>query len=660
MDDPMRKRGDRGSSWTDGVRGRIRFLGILIPLLLLLPMLKAFYLQILHGEVLRERAIRQNRMTVSINPRRGAILDRNGQRLAVSVPVSSVYAFRGDITDKGLEAQLLGKAVDVDGGHLLARMKTGSGFVWLVRKISPEKAEKVRALDLPGMGIQKESRRYYPSLDLAGPVLGFVGTDRGLEGLEDSLDDQLKGAGGVRVLKRDAMGRIYSPDDSWNLKPTMGSTVHLTLDRTIQYFTEEALNAGAAGASAKGAAAIVIESATGKILAMASFPGFNPNEFQRFSSANYRNRAINFTYEPGSTFKIITVSAALEEKVFDDMDILFCENGKFEIGNIFIKDHVPHGWLTLKGIVQKSSNIGASKIGLKLGRTRLADYAVRFGFKSRVGLLLPGERKGVMRDAATWRQVDTANASFGQGIAVTPLQMVNAINVIATGGRLLRPFLVENIVNSSGQSVLKNRPEIIRQVISESTAKKMTGMMESVVRLGGSGVRAAIPGYKVAGKTGTAQKFSSREGRYSEDAYVASFVGFAPADKPVITVIVVVDEPQTDIYGGVVAAPIWARIVGKTLEYLKVEPAVPEKDRKYPPIPEGTKLARADHEVDASGSPAMPDLQGLTLREALQVLSGLNSGIDVSGTGVVIRQDPAPGENVGQKIRLSLMPRIKT
>ena len=656
----MRKRVERDSPWINKVHGRIRLLGILIPLLLLIPMLKAFYLQILHGEALRERAIRQNRMTVSINPRRGPILDRNAQRLAVSVPVPSVYAFRENIPDKGQEALLLGEALDVDGGKILARMKTGSGFVWLVRKISPEKADKVRKLALPGIGIQEESRRYYPSLDLAGPILGFVGTDRGLEGLEASLDEELKGAGGIRVLKRDARGRIYSPDDSWSLEPTMGSTVQLTLDRTIQYFTEEALDLGAEGTSAKGAAAIVLESATGKILAMASYPGFNPNEFQRFSSNNYRNRAINFTYEPGSTFKIITVSAALEEKVFDEMDILFCGNGKFKVGDVFIKDHVPHGWLTLRGIIQKSSNIGASKIGLELGRDRLADYAALFGFKKRVGLLLPGERKGVLRNAATWTQVDTANASFGQGVAVTPLQMVNAINVIATGGLLLRPFLVENITNSSGNSVLKNRPEVIRQVISEATAKKVTRMMEAVAMPGGSGVRAAIPGYRVAGKTGTAQKFSSKEGRYSTSAFVASFVGFAPAEKPVITVIVVIDEPQNHMYGGVVAAPIWARIVEKTLEYLNVEPSIPGEDRKYSPLPEGTKIARADQEVDSSGSPAMPDLHGLTLREALQILSSLDSGIDVSGTGVVVRQDPAPGENVGRKIRLSLMPRIKT
>ena len=660
MDKHMRKRRSGQGTWINRVNGRTRFLGILIPLLLFIPVLKAFNLQVLHGEALRERAVRQNRMTVSINPRRGPVLDRNGQSLAVSVPVSSVYAFRENLSDKGKEALLLAGALGVDADRIRERMKNGSGFVWLVRKISPEKADKVRKLDLPGIGIQEESRRYYPGLDLAGTVLGFVGTDRGLEGIEASLDEQLKGAGGVRVLKRDAKGRIYSPDDSWNLEPTMGSAVHLTLDRTIQYFTEEALNSGAEEASAKGGAAIVLESSTGRILAMASYPGFNPNEFQRFSSDNFRDRSINFTYEPGSTFKIITVSAALEEKIFDEMDILFCGNGRFKVGDVFINDHVPHGWLTLRGIVQKSSNIGASKIGLDLGRDRLAGYANLFGFKKRVGLLLPGERRGAMRDASTWTQVDTANASFGQGVAVTPLQMVNAINVIATGGRLLRPFIVESITNPSGEAVLKNRPETTRRVISETTARKVARMMESVVRPGGSGVRAAIPGFRVAGKTGTAQKFSREEGRYSSDAFVASFVGFAPVQKPAITVIVVIDEPQNQMYGGVVAAPIWARIVEKTLEYLNVEPSAPRENRRPVPVPGGIKIARSEPAADSTGSPSMPDLHGLTLREALQKLSSLKSGIDVSGTGVVVGQEPDPGEDVGQKIRLSLMPRIKT
>ncbi|TNF49700.1 PASTA domain-containing protein, partial [bacterium] len=552
---------------------------------------------------------------------------------------------------------LLSKALGVDRRVLKKKLSKGEGFVWLKRKVTPEEAGRVQELDLPGVGIQEESRRYYPNMELAGSVLGFVGIDRGLEGLEFSLEDQLKGGGGVRVLKRDAMGKAYAPVEFWSHEPTVGATVQLTLDRTVQYFTEQSLNAGCRAAGARGGAAIVMESATGKILAMANYPGFNPNEFQKYSSERFRNRAVIQAHEPGSTFKVVTVSAALEEKVFDEMDIFFCGNGKYQVADVVINDHVPHGWLTLKGIMQKSSNIGASKVGIELGRERMERYSRDFGFGSRIEMLLPGEGKGILRKADEWTQVDTANASFGQGLSVTPLQMVNAINALANGGRIMKPYLVESITTSTGGTLLRNRPVEIRQVVSGETARKVTRMMESVIDPGGSGVRAAIPGYSVAGKTGTAQKFSMEERKYSKDAFVASFAGFAPAKSAAVTAIVLVDEPVDEIYGGVVAAPIWREIVEKTLKYLEIEPSLPENIPSEELLPRGLTIAQSDSESDPVNRFIMPDLRGLTLREALKALSDLDCGVDVSGTGIVFSQSPAPGDNVGMKVQLGLMPR---
>ena len=656
----MKKGNGTTSRWNRRVNFRIRALSFLLPLLLVLPIGKAFYLQVLNRDNLREKAVAQNRMVVNVRPRRGPIVDQNGQPLAISVPAASVYAMREQITEKGKTALLLSQALKMEKRLLLDKLKKGSGFVWLKRRITPEESQKVGELDLPGIGIQEESKRFYPNLDLAASVLGFVGMDKGLEGIEVALEDQLKGGSSTRVLRRDAKGWVYTSEDHWNSAPTVGATVHLTLDRNIQFFAEQALTSASRRLRAKSGAAVVLETGTGRILAMASYPSYNPNEFSRYGQKNYRNQASSVYFEPGSTYKVVTVAAALEEGLFDEKDIFFCGNGSLQVADVTINDHLPHGWLTLKGIIQKSSNIGASKVGLELGRDRLEEYSRRFGFGSRTGILLPGESPGLLRGASSWTKVDTATASFGQGVGVTALQMVNAVNAIANGGVLMRPYMVERIVASSGEIVQRKRPEEIRHVISPETAAKITRMMESVIEPGGSGFRAAISGHTSAGKTGTAQKFSPEEGGYSKDSFVASFVGFAPSRSPVITAIVVLDEPEDDIYGGLVAAPIWSEIVGKTLNYMKIEPSVPGQSPQEFNLPEGTRIARdrgSDHPENTS---AMPDLKGMTLREALEVLSGLQCDIQIKGTGIVVRQDPEAGEGFNPVVTLGLMPRVRT
>jgi cell division protein FtsI (penicillin-binding protein 3) len=595
-------------------------------------------------------------MVEKINPQRGAIVDRNGQPLAISVPVPSIYAQREEVRNKRAAAKDLSRILDMDAGTIYNRLSRGNGFVWLDRMVEPAVAERVASMGIDGIGLQTESRRYYPNTDLAGSVLGFVGTDRGLEGLENSLEEHLRGGDGTRIFNLDAWGKKLTSAASRERLPVVGSTVQLTLDRNIQFFVEQSLREGCAKTGASGGAAIILESMTGRILAMASYPGFNPNDFGKFHQSAYRNRALSFIFEPGSTFKVITVAAALQESVFDEMDIIFCDNGSYKMADVVINDHVPHGWLTLMGIIRKSSNIGASKVGLEIGRERFGWYAKAFGFGRKTGILLPGEGVGILRESDDWTQVDLANISFGQGIGVTSLQMVNAVNAVATGGELLQPYIVDRITAPSGEVVLQNRPGVMGHVISGNTSRKVTRMLETVVEAGGSGMSAAIPGYRVAGKTGTAQKFELARGTYSRDKFIASFVGFAPSRNPAITAIVVVDEPKDNIYGGVVAAPIWRDMVEKTLKYINIPPH--GQDEQPSGIAgEGAKLVKHEESGEGNGPSTVPDVRGLTLREALGRLENINVPVVVTGTGIVVSQKPMPGGGPGGPVTLKLMPR---
>ncbi len=655
----MRRDHGNGSRWDGIIRTRIRFLSFVLPLLLALPVAKAFYLQVYQRDALALWASRQSQVVEKVAPRRGAIIDRNAQPLAISVPVPSIYAVREDVQDKGSAAKRLSKTLELNRENLQERLTRGSGFVWLKRRVEPEVADKVRNMEIPGVGIRTESRRYYPNLDLAGSVLGFVGTDGGLEGLENSLEEHLRGGDGVRILNKDARGKSLTSSVPWEKLPATGATVQLTLDRNIQFFVEQSLREGSIKAGAKAGVAVILESATGRILAMASYPGFNPNDFSSYNQALYRNRSISSVYEPGSTFKVVTVAAALEEKVYDELDILFCNNGKFQVADVVINDHVPHGWLTLMGIIRKSSNIGASKIGLELGTERLGRYVKAFGFGQKTGVLLAGEGKGILRSDKAWTQVDLANISFGQGLGVTPIQMVNAVNAIATGGELLQPYVVDQITAPTGELVLRNRPGIVRRIITPETARKVSLMMETVTEAGGSGTRAAIEGYRVAGKTGTAQKYDREAGAYSQDAFMASFVGFTPSRNPALTAIVIVDEPDRNIYGGTVAAPIWADMVSKALKYLNISPEVgiDESPDSVKATGRWAGVARDPETTDPAGGAAMPDLKGLTLREALARLGASGAKVQVTGTGIVVSQEPGPGIDIGTAVSLKLVPR---
>jgi cell division protein FtsI (penicillin-binding protein 3) len=423
----------------------------------------------------------------------------------------------------------------------------------------------------------------------------------------------------------------------------------LTIDKPIQHITETELGRGVEKWGAKGGMAIAMDPWSGKILAMASFPTFNPNQFIQYRSKSWRNRALSDIFEPGSLFKAFLAAAALEEQVVRPSDSFFCENGSYKVSDRTIHDISKHGWLTFQQIIKFSSNIGASKVGEKMGKERLYRYISAFGFGEKTRAGLPGEGKGMVHHPRYWSPVALDTISFGQGISVTAIQLATALSAIANGGFLMKPYVVERITNEKGEMVQSFKPETVRKVISEETAKKMMVLLKATTEKGGTGEGAIPVGYEVAGKTGTAQKVDSLLGGYSEDRYVSGFMGFAPADAPKLVLLVIVDEPQGSSYGGVVAAPIFKTIMEKALPSLNVIPkgtmvvkseldSAPRKEASgTQPLIDGIKVGKG------MGMAVMPDLTGLSMRNALSRIEGKGLVIKVSGNGKVVDQAPRPG-----------------
>ncbi|MBW2121703.1 MAG: transpeptidase family protein, partial [Deltaproteobacteria bacterium] len=521
-------------------------------------------------------------------------------------------------------------------------------FVWLQRKIAPKKAEMIRKLELPGVGFVKESRRYYPNLALAANVLGFVGMDsQGLEGIELQYERYLRGSPRLVVLELDARGREIVIQDPVSPAELSSCSLVLTIDRDIQYIVKRALSQAVSRTRARSGMAVVMDPRTGEILAMASRPTFNPNLLSNYDPNSVRNRVITDIFEPGSIFKVFLLAAALQERVVKRNDIFFCYNGVYRIGRETIHDHKKYGWLTLQKVIKFSSNIGATQIGLRVGARRLDRYIRSFGFGSLTGVDLPGEVRGIVRSPERLSKVGLANSSFGQGISVTAIQLISALSAIANGGTLMRPYIVDRIVDPRGRVIKYFHPQARRRVISPETSLEVTRIMKQVVEPGGTGTAAAVPGYEVAGKTGTAQKIDRLLRKYADDRHIGSFMGFVPADDPRLAILVVIDEPKGTPYGGGVAAPVFKAIAQQTLQYLNVPPsrgtlvARKEKRRKHPARP--TKRKTQPQVVRGGSEGLMPDLSGLTLRAALRGLVERNLDIRVSGEGVLFEQNPRPG-----------------
>lgn len=553
------------------VKGRLTTVSIFLTALGLILVGRLVQLQIIQHDRLAAQSDKQYLRTVEISSGRGNIYDRNRNQLATNIRVESVYADPKSITDKNNTARILATALKLNPRAVLKKLKSDRHFVWIKRKGEMNAVEKLKQLDLAGIGFLAEAKRYYPKRKLAASTLGFVGLDnQGLAGVEHFHHTVLKGNPQRSVLEKDARGRfLWTAAYAQEINKGKRDVV-LTLDEVIQFIAERELKKQVQEYQAKSGLAIVMDPFTGGIYALASAPEFNPNNYSAYPKHFWRNEAVASAYEPGSIFKPIVAAATLEEDLAEPDDIFFCENGSFQIGKSRIGEASNHqfGWLTMRNIIAKSSNIGAIKIAQELGQRRFFDYMQKFGFGGKLGMDLPGEASGSLQSLSQWSGLSLASMSFGHEIAVTPIQMVSAIAAIANGGVLIRPRMTQAILKN-GTVEKTFEPEVMRSILSEETSRQMINILKSVVKTG-TGSKAAIPGFEVAGKTGTAQKIDPATQSYSKTKYLASFIGFVPADAPRLVILVMIDEPQKSYWGGVVAAPVFQKIARQTLRYLHI------------------------------------------------------------------------------------------
>lgn len=540
--------------------------------LLSLLLIRAVYLQLACAHNLAVLAKKQHTVVIELHPRRGTIYDRNLHPLAVSVNLDSVFANPREIKNKKSVVRALSSVLHLSEKFLLERLTKDKSFVWLKRKISVAESAKIKTLKIKGVDMIKEPKRVYPNGSLASQIIGYAGTDnKGLEGLELLYDKYLKGEAGYRSTFRDAKRRQIASFEYEYYPSVDGFDIVLTIDEIIQHIVEREIDRAMKDFHPIGASVIVMEPGTGDILAISSRPTYDLNFFEKTASDKKRNRAVTDMFEPGSTFKIVTACAAIENKTTGLSEKFFCENGKWKhSGGRILHDHKPHGWLTFKEVIEKSSNIGTVKVAQKLGSAELYRQIKQFGFGDLTNVELPGEAAGFVRPPSQWSGTSIYAIPMGQEISVTPIQMASAISVIANGGELVKPRIIRAIQDKKGEVIKRYESTVIRRVLSKKTTDVMRDILSGVVS-DGTGRLAKVEGYEVAGKTGTSQKIGA-DGRYSHSKFFASFVGFAPADDPKIVVVVVLDEPRPFYYGGVVAAPVFSRIVRDTLRYLDIKP----------------------------------------------------------------------------------------
>jgi cell division protein FtsI/penicillin-binding protein 2 len=560
------------STWRTTLKRRLLVAVLLLAAWAVAIEVRLAYLQIVSHAELMEKAKRQQSRTIQALPKRGDILDREGHVMAYSVAADSIYAVPTDIKDpKAAVSALCGALRDCSAAErraLTQRLKGDRAFAYVRRKATPEQASRVAALDLDGIGFMKEDRRFYPNKELAANLLGYVGLDNeGLGGLELAYERLIKGQAGTILVQTDARHRPFS---SLGRPPTSGATLELTLDQYLQHVAERELRLGVEENRAAGGSVVVMDPRTGEILALANWPTFNPNTFSDAPPRTRRNRAVQDLYEPGSTFKIVTASAAFEERVVEPDDPIDVRGGLIRLGKRVVEDTHDYGVLSFTDVMVKSSNVGAIRVGLRLGPERLGRYTSLFGFGRRTSASdFPGESSGIWNPGRLTEGA-LASLSMGYEIGVTPLQMVTAVSSIANGGELLTPRVVRAVIQDGRRTPVPHT--VVRRTVTADTAALLTDIMEQVV-IRGTGPAAAVPGFTVAGKTGTAQKVV--DGRYSHSDYNASFVGFVPSRAPEFAVVVVIDSPhgKHGYFGGSVAAPIFRRIVEAGLRHRGVPPS---------------------------------------------------------------------------------------
>src|SRR6266542_2580620 len=529
-------------------------------------------LQVSQQDDLTTRARNQQLGTIETSPSRGQLLDRHGRDLARSIDTVSFFADPREIHDLNETAQRIASLIRLDRKEIINRLRDAQSsnkkFIWIARRIDAQLANRLDVLELPGIYSRKEPKRFYPNDSLAAHVLGFVGTDEiGLSGVEQYYNEKIRGESGKLYGETDRLKRAF---ENYEVQPHPGQTVVLTIDQTIQYRTEQALNAAVERAHAKSGTAIVMDPRTGEILALANAPAFDPNQPPKDSSDGRSNGALQNIYEPGSTFKIVAYSAAIEKGLVRPEDKIDCQMGQITVAGRLIHDHHPFGVLTIADALALSSNVGAIKLGLLVGNESMYDYIKRLGFGTRTGIDLPGESPGLLRPLNRWQPSSIGSIAIGQEVGVTPLQMAAAFGALANDGVRIAPHWIREIRNASGVAIYRPNPER-RRVISTETATALRGMLEGVT-LNGTAKKAQLDGYTAAGKTGTAQKIDPKTKAYSKTKYIGSFVGFAPVSNPAVVIIVVMDEPVGSYHGGEVAAPIFREIAEQILPELGVAP----------------------------------------------------------------------------------------
>ena len=648
------------------------------------------YLQLFrHGEYLAHAA-RQQQRTIEITPKRGAIYDRNLDPLAMSIPVDSVFADPIDVGDPQLAARLLSRVLGIPVEILEAKLTSAQNFVWIARKVPPDKKEAVEALNLKGIYFQKENQRIYPKRDLAAHVLGFVDLDeKGLGGIEYELDNQIRGKSEKIVVMADARQRWFDAEEAQRER---GADVVLTLDEQIQYIAERELVAAIAKTRALAGSVVVMNPSNGEILALTNWPKFNPNAANEASAEARMDRAVTALYEPGSTFKLITLAAAFDQGIIRPDEVFDCENGAVYVAGHRIRDHKPFGLLTVSDILAKSSDVGAIKIALRLGAPKFYDYIRAFGFGQLTGADLPGESKGLVRRLENWSAISIGSISMGQEVGVTPIQLISAVSAIANGGMLYRPHVVAQLRRDNKPLPAQGplAPTEPRRVIRPETAATLRRLMEGVI-LNGTGPLAHLDGWTAAGKTGSAQKIDPATGRYSHTQLIASFTGFAPINNPAVTILVSLDSPVGQHEGGQVAAPVFKRIAEQVLPYLDVPRDVPLEPRliqvayndrnasnlaalsdftptdftAQPDLPpaesSGTNARSAKNQVpavtvavDEGGDIAIPDFSGKTMREVTETCLKLGLDPFLVGSGLATNQVPAAGTKLRPGAKLTV------
>jgi cell division protein FtsI (penicillin-binding protein 3) len=679
-------------------RSRATDRGLLLGGILLLWMAglvgQLYYLQIIDYGDLLARAQRQQQHVIEVAPKRGEILDRQMNPLAISLAVDSVFAVPSEIPDPKMVADLLAPVLSQDANDLLGRFTNSHSFCWVKRKITPQEANRIRDFNLKGIYFQRETKRFYPKGNLAAHIVGYVGLDdKGLGGLEYGMDSIIRGLPGRVLLATDARGRSFQSTE-WVGKP--GKSVVLTLDEKIQYIAEKALGEAVEKWKAAGGVAIVQNPNTGEILAMASQPTYDPNAFAKSQPEALQDHGLSWVYEPGSTFKLVTVSAALEEKLADPNEVINCQHGSIVLAGHVIHDHKSFADLTVTDVVVKSSDVGAIKLGLRLGEQRLYKYIRIFGFGEKTEVELPGEELGLLKPPSRWSGISIGEISMGQEIGVTPIQLITAYSAIANEGVLFEPRIVHDLFLGQAHDPIPPVPG--HRVVSEHTANVMKQILAGVVEQG-TGKAAQLAEYTSAGKTGTAQKIDA-SGAYSKSHYVASFVGFAPVGKPAVTILVVIDSPVGAIYGAEVAAPVFKSIAEQTLGYLDVPQDSlsrwPQVASSTPAGTPGQKLgdpaahlpkssehsqaaaspvqpasfsrieqtqASTDREQEAATMPStvvvdngpvvsIPDFSGLAARSIAQQCQKLGLELSLFGSGLAVEQSPPAHAQVPLGTRL--------